>query len=266
MKFEVKCVGSYYIAPQRGEDYREYYLHKDGTLHDTCDRNKGYWSSKAEAQEFLDSWLPQKDWITKEQVKEAAEISDECAHACSINHWKQIVLASDEEYLKANQAYKVSMKETFCSLCKRHFNKNTVCTLSNSMCNGPCVSEWYDAKKGKKEQIAMLNKLIETYNEHFKKEKKMDTNLDARIEQNRQDQQKLRDEEQRLLKEKKEKEKYIFKYGDVAENKYGEVRIIVNTPAGLLSINHFGNWENRKGQWSFENLGYKKIGELKDYL
>jgi len=281
MEFEVReykdyaSKAWYFIASTTCIEGVQYHLWKDGTMQKSTGYSEGgysfegalgYWSSREEAQQFLNSWLPQKDWITKDQVVESANLSDECAHACSINHWKQIVLASDEEYRAAYCKGFVNKHADFCSLCERHLCKCSVCTLKDTMCGGGCVPEWSKARYGgKKEQIAMLNKLIETYNKHFG-EKKMDTNLDARIEQNRRDQEKLKEEEQRLLKEKKDKEKYVFQKGDVVVNDGGQKRIIVRTDQGKInSIDSSGNWQASQ-QTTFEEYSYKKIGELKDLL
>jgi hypothetical protein len=273
MKFEVRGNGSWISSGVNDT----WYLRRDGTIHRNLRPDfVDYFKSVSEAQEFLDNWLPQKGWITKKQVKEAAEISDESAHACSINHWKQIVLATNKEYEEAYNKSNVNICADFCSLCKRHHHKQTICTLKENICTSECISEWYKAAihiygGSKKEQIGMLNKLIETYNKTFRS-KKMD-NVEARIEQNRRDQEKLREEEQRLLKEKKDKEGYIFKAGDVVEH-HGESiigkriilkRIILKGEKELVAYDLYGVVVAR-GQSSFEYLGYKKIGELKDLL
>lgn len=63
------------------------------------------------------------------------------------------------------------------------------------------------------------------------------------------------------------KELYVFKAGDVAErDDDGKLRVIAKCICGkIVSIDDRGWWQSST-QEEFERYGYKKVGELKDYL
>ena len=60
------------------------------------------------------------EWITEEEVKEAAAKGRKEAFLCSIKHWKQICSASEGELGNAIVEGKVDITSDFCALCQRY--------------------------------------------------------------------------------------------------------------------------------------------------
>jgi hypothetical protein len=246
-----------------------YYLWHDGTIRNiACSSRKtfseGWWKTKEEAEQFLRDWLPQKEWLSKDHIKDMANWSDKIAHSCSINHWKQMILNFDD--LRSAFAHDlVSTGVSYCALCTRHLNKNTICTLKNKTCKyGECVDEWCRSSDADLNRfIDMYNKLVTTYNDNFG-EKKMDSNLDSKIAQVSNDIKLLEDEKKKLEDEKKKKEQYIFVKGDLAVNGNAK-RLIINIDGKLAAVNGHGNIQGY-GQSFFEWHNYKKIGRGMDVL
>jgi len=255
-----------------------------------------------DAETYLQEWLPQKEWLTIEQVQEAANISDEAALVCSINHHKQMLLAGWDKLQEAMNDGDVNQSATYCALCKRNYMTKD-CPLKKN-CIGGCIPEWKELARAKEDnfieaQINMLNKLQETYNKLYGQtdnsstyivylldefanttnwdydmyinynklfgEKKM-KEIDVKLEQNKKDIERLEAEIEQLKAEKTKEEKYIFKAGDVCELPQGSKRLIVKFGSELWSINVNDGMAMAKGQKEFEHFCYKKIGELSDYL
>jgi len=293
MKLKVRCYKDYYIGGIGGKGW---YLWHDGTIHNVAydikanKLDEGYWTSKQEAQQFLDDWLPQKDWITQEQVKQAAEHSDEMALMCSLNHWKQMLLAGKDKYFVGVYEEKVNHTQDYCALCKRHKSERN-CPLEKN-CDSHCVPEYRDWSRPTWEEghIRMLNKLQETYNKLY---------IDAKDVPNGEalfwcdsggvywNDKKVVNFKGKKMKEIEIKgkkfseetivealkahvgfeETYQFKAGDVCINDFGDKRIICksNSASELVSFNSEGKAQS-VGQSGFELMGYEKIGELKDFL
>ncbi len=87
------------------------------------------------------------EWLTKEYIKEQAQISDIAVLKCSLDHWEQIVEAGWDEYHKGYTVGKVSLwgDGGFCALCLRHsFDKNNdaVPCIEKSKCILAKEGEW----------------------------------------------------------------------------------------------------------------------------
>jgi hypothetical protein len=125
------------------EDYWIYdlesglYIREDGTLGSCCPK---FFKTEQEAQDFLNKWLPKGhwvfncyletglysrkfykvDWLTPEHIQEQAKLGDKEALDCSIEHWKQIVVAGFDEFIKARKADGVNIGSFHCALCRRN--------------------------------------------------------------------------------------------------------------------------------------------------
>lgn len=169
MKLRINYSGDVYLF---GEGFSGYWLCNDGTLTDNViEAGKSLTERKEKnlkAQDLIDSWLPQEDWITEQQVIDSSK-NPEMAFCCSLNHWKQIIMKW-EDYFEASSCGKVSTHWDYCSLCKRHLSDGT-CPLQYH-CKGHCVSEWSDfqAHKSLDNAIDMFNKLQTTYNSLYRKD------------------------------------------------------------------------------------------------
>jgi len=82
-------------------------------------------------------------WMTKEYVREQAAISDEAALLCSIEHYDQMLMASEEEFRDAEDSGLVSLGTNHCAICVRrlHLSLNKDCPMKHC-CGGFCFSEW----------------------------------------------------------------------------------------------------------------------------
>ncbi len=83
------------------------------------------------------------DWITIEEVKEAAK-DEGTAIDCSIKHWEQMATATLEEIKSAKSGYLASPNSCWCALCElKHFvgkgnmNECTYCIMKE-MLGQPC--------------------------------------------------------------------------------------------------------------------------------
>lgn len=242
-----------------------YYLWHDGTLNPCClgsERyvNDGWYRTKEEAQKMLDSWLPQTEWITKEQVVQAANLSDEAAFKCSLNHWKQIVLNFDT-FESAKTKNLVNIDTSFCALCQRNkFTKH--CPLKVTCNAGQCIPEYGDfARFGiytLENAIKMVNRLQTTYNKLYGG--KIDT---ERLEQVRKDIKLLKDEENRIQEELKKVE---LKHGDlVISLGCGGTKRVVIKINGKLKIFDTEGYEYIQSD-NFKDYvrkyGYQKVGNI----
>ena len=270
MKLQVFILDNAYIGTGMGTS-----LWKNGTLKYYA---KDRWDSVQQAQQFLDSWLPPKEWITQEYVKEQAKISGCAALDCSITHWKQILLAGYDGYKKAYYLHKTTMDGEFCALCmykQIHYKHCSDCILGD--CNKE-KSLWQKTSYATKDNweksiIPLLNKLItirnEKYGNPYLEEQKMS---DGMIEINGQkfsESTILEWAKGALKKACKSEEKYIFKAGDVVEYRANGMvsrRVVVNVNDKLWGISVDNGRNTVTGQDNFEAFGYKKIGELKNYL
>jgi len=61
-------------------------------------------------------------------------------------------------------------------------------------------------------------------------------------------------------------EQYQFKAADVCKIRDGFVRFIMQLRGKLISFDSSGIWAGSSNQKDFEDMGYRKIGELKDYI
>jgi NTP pyrophosphatase (non-canonical NTP hydrolase) len=116
------------------EDYWIYdleshlYIREDGTLRNKYPKR---FKTEQEAQDFLNKWLPNGywygsrneeyfiDWLTQEHIQEQAELGDKEALDCSIEHWKQIVVAGWDVFYTAYRRGKVNIYSNYCALCER---------------------------------------------------------------------------------------------------------------------------------------------------
>ena len=259
-----KCVGKFW------------YLRKDGTIHTKLRANKGWFISKQEAEQFLKNWLPSKDLLTKEQVRERAEVSDVSALDCSIEHWKQVVfLGHESDGIKINEDY--------CALCQRYG-----CNIGCSRC--PLNSCWDespfrkvveardvgDASKFEEASVNMLNELINIRNKKYGNPYMIVKNkiycADVPITKGKEmveltvgevakrlgiDEVKIIGE---VAEQLKEKEKYQFEHGDTAVNVYGGNRIIISIDDNLTAFDKYA--VQGRGQKYFEDNNYEKTGNV----
>lgn len=258
----------------------------------------GYWKIGQEAQQFLDSWMPRKRSLTISHVERMSKLSKKEALDCSIEHWKQNVL--DVENADIGSSYcAICMRAGDNNIlsgqerCKR-------CIVNDYKWieDINCCKEYNDFCVNRTEEnaIAMLNKLVLIRNKKYGNpyiEKALKTNLQKAVSATAT----IYDEyvkmnelfggnkmskivfddgvEVKLSKEttdrlRKELVKpYQFKAGDVAKHSStwvdDVIRIIVRADGKLKSYDRRGKYYST-GQKKFEQEGYKKIGELKDFI
>ena len=81
-------------------------------------------------------------WMSEKYVKEQEPISDEAALLCSIEHYDQMLSASESEFQKGLAKGVVSIGSTHCALCQRRHSTNK-CVMENDHCDGKeCFSQW----------------------------------------------------------------------------------------------------------------------------
>ncbi len=81
---------------------------------------------------------------TKEEVKQAAEESDEAALLCSIEHYNQMLAASEKELREARQSKITGAGSLFCGLCMRYLfepKHQGYCPMKAN-CYATCFPEW----------------------------------------------------------------------------------------------------------------------------
>ena len=86
---------------------------------------------------------------TKEEVKQAAEESDESALLCSIEHYNQMLAASEKELREARYAKITGPGSGFCSLCNRYLyvtKRKGRCPM-RADCRSNCFDEWHRLPK-----------------------------------------------------------------------------------------------------------------------
>jgi len=297
-------------------DINAAFLRKTGEMREPSVKNYGsygeisYWDSEQEAQQFLDEWLPKgkwfywlgsenryrpttefnnyKDkfeinWLTEEEVKEAAQKGDKEALDCSIEHWKQIVVAGYDEYVRARDKGKAAIDEGFCALCQKFQSAWTLTpfscydcflTKANKMC-GSSKSIYQlvrraqytkDKPEFEKSSVDMLNLLVKIRNKKFGNPYLGDKEMKELTV--REISEKL-GYEVKVVKEQ-EKPKHQFKAGDVALSEGGdaEPRIIFNNHSNNLRSVHgqTGDKTRTLGQKEFEFWNYKYIGRLSDFI
>jgi hypothetical protein len=131
LKFKIRSNGgaNTYIISNTNSNLRNFwYLRRDGTLHRLLRGREDYFNSPEEARQFLNRWSPKGVWLAKGYVKYKAEQGDKEALDCSIEHWKQIVLAGRKKYRYNNLSQKVGMEGDYCALCKRRAIIGRVCS------------------------------------------------------------------------------------------------------------------------------------------
>ena len=253
--------------------YPSHWLLPEGTI-TTNDKiaEKENWKTKTEAQQFLDNWMPKKEWLTTDEVRAAAELGELEALDCSIEHWKQNVL---------NVRMGTSLTgHDHCAICVRdeilrpddYGPQCTECILNNYLpkkgTTEACCDEYNKFRQNPTETnaIVMLNKLVEIRNRYVVnyEETKMIKELTvAEISE-------ALGYEVKVVKEQPKPEPYQFKVGDVAVTLTGNYRFIVKINSKLYAVDKYGNelggYEMEKGQEHFETYNYKKIGRLKAFL
>ena len=81
---------------------------------------------------------------TREEVKQAAEESDESALLCSIEHYNQMLAASEKELREAKESKITGIGSLFCGLCMRNLFKVKYkghCLMKID-CKTNCFTEW----------------------------------------------------------------------------------------------------------------------------
>ncbi|MHA1685333.1 MAG: hypothetical protein ACTSYD_02870, partial [Candidatus Heimdallarchaeaceae archaeon] len=171
------CYGIYFITDDLESTQKKYlenppviwYLQSDGNLSEKVD-DIALFKTLQEAQDFLDSWLPKKEWLTIDEIKSAKNEKE--ALDLSIEHWKQICIADYEDLKKAKEKDEVSIMNLHCALCQYHkaTGRCDDCILKD---DGVCCQEWRKVAQNenglstdqqklefKKACIQMLNRLI----------------------------------------------------------------------------------------------------------
>jgi len=178
-----------------------FYIREDGTLRNCYPK---HFKTEQEAQDFLNKWLPKGhwiewldylfgkvtttdytiDWLTQEHIQEQAELGDKEALDCSIEHWKQIVVAGWDVFYTAYRRGKVNIYSNYCALCERFKlpspyigTKCSNCTIATKAGVSGCLDTPHekariafdrrDKQAFKSAAVEELNFLIELRNELF---------------------------------------------------------------------------------------------------
>ncbi len=297
MKFKINVYNSKicYFSISDNTKGGNIFLWKDGTLNygstgykkagDSYDKALGYWKTKQEAEQFLKNWLPSKDLLTKEQVRERAGVSDVSALDCSIEHWKQVVFLG---YGGCKKSEEIKMNEDYCALCQRYecgfCDGCPLETCSDGSLFRAVIDRFGDgANEFEEASVNMFNKLINIRNKKYgiMKRKLPEPLINKLIQVNfaefeaklmlqdmkgkemieltvKEVAERLGVDEVKIVKEKSidVEKKYQFKHGDTVVS-FGPKRIIISI-AGVLTA--FGELSIQgKGQKYFENNNYKLI-------
>lgn len=238
----------------------DYWLCDDGLFYPTKEFRVGKdFQTETIAQTFLDAWMPQKEWLSKEEVQKAANESDEAALLCSIEHWKQILLDVKEG--------RNHLGGRTCAICVRTPVKLNVkacgqCALGKTE-GFDCCGEYENFRLNRTTEnaIKMYNKLVTIYNEKYG-ERKMAIELTvAEISE------KL-GYDVKVVKESK----YKPQAGDVTNDKHG-IGIIVEVGGKLHKIQRSGCQVDSKSKsecykntdgWAFEKTKVCTIQDLID--
>ena len=100
------------------------------------------------------------------------------------------------------------------------------------------------------------------------KEKQM-SDTQTRLDQITKDIALLQEEAAKLAQKVKDEQQYVFKAGDVVINNLGCKNVIVKlnfSSTELVSIRVNNGSKQGSGQKHFEDFGYKKIGELSEFI
>jgi hypothetical protein len=285
------------------ESEYDLYIRENGTL-GGC--HPKFFKTRQEAQDFLNKWLPKRhwvfnfppltgqygktfyriDWLTPEYVQEQAKLGDKEALDCSIEHWKQVVVAGYDEFIKAQKANRVDIDSFYCALCCRnhlitHLGCSDACLiyrkLKSGCSNGTPFRKVTTALAKEDKQafesaaVEELNFLIELRNELFGNpylETKEMSTIDERIAQCKKDREAI-DRNLKELEEQKEKEKkHQFEPGDVAITRFWQLgpRIILKIRDGeICSFSNLGLYMNHS-QREFESNGYEYVGKISDFI
>lgn len=123
------------------------------------------------------------EWITEQEVKEAAERGLVPALECSYRHWCQICDASEEEFREARRRGLVHNGTNFCALCARHYpcSRGSSCPLfawdidgkHRSCADGLWHATNYEYSYGVFQQAAraLRDRIFEVLMEHTIKER-----------------------------------------------------------------------------------------------
>lgn len=271
------CGNYWYIYLEKG---RYIWLLPDGTITaNYIDAKNKNWKTEQEAQQFLDNWMPRKKKLGFYEVEIAAKGCEQEALDCSIEHWKQNVL--DVEHANLGSPYcavcvKAGVERDEAIGSWRNGRACRWCIVNDyKILNSTNCCKEYAAFCGNRTEenaIAMLNKLVlirnKKYGNPYKqynvgidlaKEKKMTKEMTvAQVA-------KELGYDVKIVKESVKPKPYQFKAGDVVENSFRDKRIIVRLDGKLTAIGMNGT-ERSRSQEEFEIAGYKKIGELKDFI
>lgn len=236
------------------------------------------WKTKQEAQQFLDNWLPQKDWLTEEHIKEQAKISECAALDCSIEHYKQILLVGYDEFIVAES---VSIGLDYCAMCQRikflfgktHGNcKKCLLCKEGDLCHND--NEWVKLRviiygnqsEGFDEAvIAVLNKLIEIRNKKYGR-KTMEKMIDVRGKKVSESTVVEALKEHCGFEEKVVEKEHIFKAGEVVDFGGLERFMIEDTKRRLLyAVDKHGLICNKKKIDGVFGANYKYLGKLNSF-
>ncbi len=95
-------------------------------------------------------------WLTKEEIREAAEKSHLAACECSLEHWMQIKAAGAGELREAMNEDLVGVCCSYCALCVRYRGKGK--GLFCGGCSLACGSLWghaeYTIRKWKRYEVS----------------------------------------------------------------------------------------------------------------
>lgn len=271
MKLYVSSFGGYYIS-----DRDNWYLRKNGTVQGTLKDGSDWFETKQQAQQFLDNWFPQKDWLTQGYVKEQAKISECAALDCSIEHYKQILLAGYDSFMEARNKGLAGIKDLFCAMCQRKNSLASILTSCKEYCllnkeGQLCCNEWRDLKAiiiSRKEKefdkavTAVLNKLIEIRSKHFGR-KEMDKMIDVKGKKVSESTVVEALEKHCGFEEKKE---YVPQAGHVVQSWKGEERFVIKLGCSgeLATIDKSGAIISRS-RGKFSGCNYKYLGKLNGF-
>jgi hypothetical protein len=259
--------------------------------------------SEKEANHLAKIWMPRMSWSGEEweigwldlqEIEERSARSEKEAFDCSIEHWKQIVIAGYNEFEKARSQRKVNTGVEYCALCCRNYFENSTNHCANCPirrktnqphCKGTpylsmncsSLSSYHHIQlvnTFERASIEELNFLIvlrnELYGNPYETERKnimgeeRGLTIDGKWFSISTIQEALK--KYCSFEEKKEKDKYDFKPGDVCVfKKSGGTRIIIqkNDMEKITSVDLNGILHEIR---VIDSNYYQYVGRLSDFI
>jgi hypothetical protein len=210
-------------------------------------------------------------WLAKGYVKYKAEQGDKEALDCSIEHWKQIVLAGWDKYCEARDKNKVGRDGDYCALCKRRVIIRRVCSEVCPLKSCGNDTAWDKASSAIKadfteKTIDMLNHLVRIRNKLYGNPYVIEEKKMAVKEMTVKEIGEKLGYDVKVVKESVKKEpEVVAKHGDILEDSRG-VRLVVIKVNGRLESypNNVGSvpvWPTRPEDL-IKHCNYKIVGNV----